>query len=151
MPIKQVIRAAGSLSGSLALTEHRRAVFNAIKEARTPFTVRQLFHHLQKTHPAISRATIYRALNKFCSMKLVQQIPLSDRESICFCTDAPILAVIECPYCGDIRILDAEVIDSVSRQVTARHAMTPSEGMVYLRAACSSGRKQCSKKADPWD
>ena len=45
-------------------TIQRQIVFNAVKELNIHATAEQVFEHIAKTHPSISKATVYRNLNR---------------------------------------------------------------------------------------
>jgi Fur family transcriptional regulator, ferric uptake regulator len=72
---------ASTLVGALGragyrLTEPRRAVAGLVEEREGHFTAADLVDDARRRYPGIGRATVFRALDLFASLKLVERVDL---------------------------------------------------------------------------
>jgi Fe2+ or Zn2+ uptake regulation protein len=132
----------------LKLTAHREAVLDEVNKAANPFTVDQLFDHLQKVKPEISRPTIYRCLGLMLSSGVLQSLALPNRRMVCFRPQGGAVGLIECAECGIFRLSDVRAMAPVFERMAGDHAMALADATVHVRGRCRA--PGCQAGRDPW-
>jgi len=90
----------------LRLTAPRRAVADLIARRDGHFTAAELVNDARRTHPGIGRATIFRALDVFTSLDLVERVDLPGGEHAYVTCEAAHHHHAICTGCG--RSLDVD-------------------------------------------
>jgi len=88
------------------LTEPRRAVADLVAARDGHFTAAELVADARRTDPGIGRATIFRALDLFTSLSLVERVDLPDGDHAYVACDAVHHHHAICTGCG--RSLDVD-------------------------------------------
>jgi Fur family ferric uptake transcriptional regulator len=86
------------------LTTPRRAVADLVAGREGHFTAAELVEETRQQHPGIGRATIFRALDLFASLNLVERVDLPDGDHAYVTCDAVHHHHAICTRCG--RALD---------------------------------------------
>jgi Fur family ferric uptake transcriptional regulator len=84
----------------LRLTEPRRAVAELIAGREGHFTAAELVTDARRTHPGIGRATIFRTLDLFASLSLVERVDLPGGEHAYVACEAAHHHHAICTGCG---------------------------------------------------
>lgn len=100
------------------LTEPRRAVARLIAEQRGHFTAGELVERAARSAVPVGRATVFRALELFADLNLVERLDLPDGGHAYVACDAAHHHHVVCSSCG--RSVDVE--DSGIGEVVARIA-----------------------------
>lgn len=90
----------------LRLTEPRRVVAELVAGREGHFTAAELVTDARRTHPGIGRATIFRALDLFASLDLVERVDLPGGDHAYVACEAVHHHHAICTGCG--RSLDVE-------------------------------------------
>lgn len=63
------------------LTPQKTAIFEFLASTKNHPTAEEIFSEIQKQFPTLSVATVYKNLQKFVSLRIVQEIKSKDRKS----------------------------------------------------------------------
>jgi len=124
------------------LTPQRLLILAAVREAGGHVTPEQVYATVHQTQPAVSRATIYRALDFLCEMRLVVALRWGGQTYYEIAGETPHHHLI-CRTCGRVEPLSNVLLDDFVAAVAARHRFQIDMDHVALFGLC----RQCRAAA----
>jgi Fe2+ or Zn2+ uptake regulation protein len=125
------------------LTEPRRAVAEMIAGRDGHFTAAELVDEARTLHPGLGRATVFRAIDLFASLNLVERVDLPAGDHAYVACDRAHHHHAICTRCGRSLDVDdtglAEVLADIGRRSGFRVAAHRLE-LFGLCAACQAGQ-----------
>jgi Fur family transcriptional regulator, ferric uptake regulator len=129
----------------LRLTAPRRAVAELIAGRDGHFTAAELVADARRTHPGIGRATIFRALDQFASLDLVERVDLPGGEHAYVACEAVHHHHAICTGCGRSLDVDDQGLADVLAAIGGRSGfrVTAHRLEIFgLCAACQAGGRR---------
>ncbi len=122
------------------VTEPRRVVAGLVAERGGHFTAAELVADARRRHPGVGRATIFRAIDLFASLKLVERVDLPDGGHAYVTCDPMHHHHAICTSCG--RSLDIEEVglEPVLREIDHRLGFRITSHRIELFGLCSACR-----------
>jgi len=122
-------------------TIQRQIILDTLKNFDTHPTVDELYLEIQKTHPAISKTTIYRNLRQLAKGGQIGQVALpNDVERYDKRTEPHYH--FQCKVCSSLFDVDIEVVHGIHEQVEEKHGFQVDEHNIIFKGVCL----QCKKK-----
>ncbi|MDR5683772.1 MAG: Fur family transcriptional regulator [Armatimonadota bacterium] len=116
------------------VTPQRLAVYGALRRARDHPSAEDVYRSVRRTHPTMSRATVYRALDLFASLGLVEVFRGAD--GVARYDPHPSSHVnLECAVCGRIEDVSDPGLQTLAQR-TAQRVGFALAGLVVLRGRC---------------
>jgi Fur family transcriptional regulator, ferric uptake regulator len=107
-------------AGGLRLTEPRRALASLVAERDGPFTAADLLADARARHLAIGRATVFRALDAFNALRVVERIDLPNGEHAYVGCEPAHHHHVVCERCGRTTEIDDAGIRDIVRSIERR-------------------------------
>lgn len=120
------------------LTPQRLLILETVRRAGTHVTPEQVYATVHQAQPAISRATIYRALDFLCEMRLVVALHWGGQTYYEIAGETPHHHLI-CRTCGQVETLSNSLLDNFVGAVKSRHGFDIDMDHVALFGLC----RQC--------
>lgn len=125
--------------GGYRLTPQRWTVWTALQQLGGHPSAEGLYRQVRRTHPMVSRATVYRTLEVLVRVGLVTPLPTPD--GIIRFDPGPPHVNMECVWCGRIEDApDPQVLASVER-LALRRGFQADRGVV-VQGTCARCRAQ---------
>jgi len=119
------------------LTEPRRVLAGAIAAQQGHFTAADLVDDARRRHPGIGRATIFRALDVFTSLNLVERVDLPDGgHAYVACEPAHHHHAI-CTTCGRSLDVDDQGLAGVLAEIGQRSGFTVTAHRLEIFGVCA--------------
>jgi Fe2+ or Zn2+ uptake regulation protein len=93
------------------VTTQRKAILEALVKCDQFFSAQQVFDKVKQVHPDVSFDTIYRNLNLFSALGILQQIHLPGGEGSVFEAAEEPHPHLVCLGCGKIQCVDKALVD----------------------------------------
>jgi Fe2+ or Zn2+ uptake regulation protein len=123
----------------LRVTAPRRAIASSIAELGSHFTAEQLGEHVQRSHPDVHLATIYRTLDTLTRIGAVSHVHLGHGPSV-FHLPGEGHQHLVCDACGDVVEVPEELFADLARRVSADHDFELHPGHFALGGRCGRCR-----------
>jgi Fe2+ or Zn2+ uptake regulation protein len=137
-PLMEALAEAGIRS-----TEPRRAVAELIAERAGHFTARDLVDDAADRRPPIGRATVFRALELFADLGLVERLDLPTGEhAYVACEPAQHHHHVVCSRCGRSTEVDDCGMSEVAREVARRTGYRIERHRLELFGVCPACRHE---------
>ena len=121
-------------------TVQRQIIFDTLNKFISHPTVDELYSEIKKSHPSISKTTIYRNLRQLAQGGQIGRVESSgDVERYDKRTDQHYH--FQCKTCGDLLDVDIDYIDGINGMVQAKNGFQVDEHEIVFRGACP----QCEK------
>jgi len=121
-------------------TVQRQIILDTLKKFATHPTVEEIYEEIQKSHPAISKTTIYRNLRQLVQGGQVGKVVLpDDAERFDKRTDRHYH--FQCKSCGELVDVDINYPDGINEKVQAKYGVQVDEHDIIFKGICS----QCKK------
>ncbi len=125
------------------VTEPRRAVLEVlVATADEHLSVEELAELVHERRPDVHRSTVYRTLEAFEEVDLVQHVHLGHSPSTYHLADQPHHHAV-CESCGSVIHLPADTFEPVARRLSADHGFEPNPYHFAIPGRC----REC--RADP--
>lgn len=129
-------------------TRQRAVILDFLKENSAHVSARDILEHLNAMGIKVGVATIYRTLDKLCSIGLVKKFVIDERSGACYqyvrgaeCEEH---FHLKCVSCGKLIHMDCGFLAEMEKHILDEHGFTVSSGktVIYGRCAeCESGEK----------
>jgi Fur family ferric uptake transcriptional regulator len=120
------------------ITEPRRAVAGIVAEREGHFTAADLVHDAQRVHPGIGRATIFRALDLFASLGLVERVDLPGGDHAYVACDTEHHHHAICTSCGRSLDVDDGGLAAVLATIAGRSGFRVTAHRLEIFGLCSA-------------
>jgi Fe2+ or Zn2+ uptake regulation protein len=120
-------------TGATYLTIQKRIVMDAVKGMPTLFTARDLCDALAANRPRVSRATVYRVIAILRNEGSIREVWFPSGKRICINSDEPLVCIVECADCGDLRYESTERFSTLLANVGEQHVL---HATVHQRVSC---------------
>lgn len=142
-PVKLETRTSTPIADALArakvrVTEPRRAVGALVASRDGHFTAADLVADARLRHPGLGRATIFRALELFTSLGLVERVDLPDGGHAWVACDADHHHHLICTRCGRSDEVGDLGLDLVLAQAAARSGFRVTTHRLEVFGVCAS-------------
>lgn len=122
------------------LTPQRSAIVEALSAFPGVFSVADLQKSLERTHPDLGRATLFRAIDLFVTLGVLEKVHLEKAE------DGYIVGVtghhhhLICRFCGDVRHIDFCPIQKEIDDLVAREGFSDAVHRIEIEGICARCR-----------
>lgn len=117
------------------VTPQRIAVYDVLKNTKAHPTVEVIYNKLQPMYPTMSLATVYKSLEMFKDLDLVQELNVGEDK---FRYDANVKPHphITCVACGRVDDVDNEMFFNLSEQVSSKTGYQITGQKLYFYGHC---------------
>ena len=116
-------------------TVQRQIIFDTLNKFITHPTVDELYAEIQKSHPSISKTTIYRNLRELAQGGQVGRVTLPDDvERYDKRTDYHYH--FQCKSCGELLDVDIDYLAGINEKVQAKHGFQVDEHDIVFMGVC---------------
>lgn len=121
------------------VTPQRIAVYEVLKNTKAHPTVEAIYNKLQPMYPTMSLATVYKSLEMFKDLDLVQELNVGEDK---FRYDANVKPHphITCVACGRVDDVDNEMFFNLSEQVSSKTGYQITGQKLYFYGHCPECR-----------
>lgn len=133
--IPEMLRSKG-----LKVTPQRIAILNMLMSTKEHPTAEAIFKALEPTNPTMSLATVYKTLDSFTEIGLIQELSI-DNESVHYDYTTEFHPHIICRKCGHVFDLDIDVsneIDSILDKVSSETEYAVDKEQLFFYGVCES-------------
>lgn len=135
----------------LRFTEAQRQMIHFIFSRHNHFDAEQLCSELDRANLNISRATVYRTLNKLVSAGLLRRVQLGNRVAYEHDYGYPQHEHLVCDHCGKVIEFEAPQLEALYEAVCHQHGFQPSRHSLVVRGTCSDCvRARSAKRRLDW-
>jgi Fur family ferric uptake transcriptional regulator len=120
------------------VTEPRRAVARLVAEQRGHFTANDLVDEAARRHLAVGRATVFRSLDLFADLNLVERLDLPDGVHAYVACEPKHHHHVVCRSCGRSTDVEDSGITEVVARIADRTGFTVTEHRLELFGLCPS-------------
>ena len=120
------------------LTEPRRAVAEMIAGRDGHFTAAELVDEARDRHPGLGRATVFRALDLFASLRLVERVDLPDGDHAYVACERAHHHHAICTRCGRSLDVDDSGLADVLAEIGRRSGFRVAAHRLELFGLCAS-------------
>ncbi len=100
-------------SQGLKVTPQRIAILNMLMNTKSHPTAEEIFKALEPTNPTMSLATVYKTLDSFTNVGIIQQLSI-DGESLHYDYETKFHPHVICKKCGAVHDLDIDFTDELN-------------------------------------
>jgi Fur family ferric uptake transcriptional regulator len=129
------------------LTEPRRTVASAIEARAGHFTAAALLADARSRQPGIGRATVFRALDLFMDLGIVERIDLPTGEHAYVSCQPEHHHHVVCSRCGRTTEIDDRGVRAVSKKIARRTGYRIESHRLELYGTCPTCRRERSSAA----
>jgi Fur family transcriptional regulator, peroxide stress response regulator len=123
------------------VTPQRIAVYDVLKNTKEHPTVEVIYNKLQPMYPTMSLATVYKSLEMFKDLDLVQELNVGEDK---FRYDANVNPHphITCVACGRVDDVDNEMFFNLSEQVSIKTGYQITGQKLYFYGHCPACKQK---------
>lgn len=123
------------------VTPQRIAVYDVLRQTKEHPTVEAIYNKLQPAYPTMSLATVYKSLEMFKEINLVQELNVGEDK---FRYDANVNPHphITCQACGKVDDVDDDMFFNLSEQVESKTGYRITGQKLYFYGYCP----ECKQK-----
>lgn len=129
-------------SGGRRLTRQRVIVAEALASARRALSAQELYERIRPTHPALGRATVYRALEAQVQDGMASRFERDGHVSAYVACDATHHHHLVCSRCQRVEDLDETVVAPLLASVGRRHDFQVDHAALDFYGLCRACRKK---------
>ncbi len=137
-------------AGGYKLTPQRRYIFNALSQSDGKhFTAEDIHHIIEKGHPEIGLATVYRSLKIFMKLELIDALYLDDgtvRYELHDVADKHRHHHLICQSCDRITCVEDDMLEDVEKIIKKKYGFTVTNHAVKFYGRCKDCEKDNNKK-----
>ena len=130
----------------LRFTEAQRQMIHFIFSRHNHFDAEQLCAELDRANLNISRATVYRTLNKLVNAGLLRRVQLGNRVAYEHDYGYPQHEHLVCDQCGQVIEFEAPQLEAVYEGVCRQYGFQPSRHNLVVRGTCGDCLRAHSAK-----
>lgn len=124
------------------LTAQRRLLWELLEEARGHLDAKELYRRASARDESISPATVYRSLNLFKQLGLVDERRLGKVRCYYEIKQSPEHQHLVCQGCGKVIEFESPLIRKLVQIVRAEHGFNVTKAELYLKGYCSECEQQ---------
>jgi Fur family ferric uptake transcriptional regulator len=124
------------------LTAQRRLLLELLRKAKGHIDAKELYHRASARDESISPATVYRSLNLFKQLGLVDERRLGKVRCYYEIKQSPEHQHLVCQGCGKVIEFESPLIRKLVEIVRAEHGFNVTKAELYLEGYCS----ECEQK-----
>jgi Fur family peroxide stress response transcriptional regulator len=124
------------------VTPQRIAVYDVLKNTKEHPTVEAIYNKLQPAYPTMSLATVYKSLEMFKDLNLVQELNVGE-DKFRYDANIKLHPHITCVSCGRVDDVDDEMFFNLSEQVAVKTGYEITGQKLYFYGHCP----KCKQKA----
>lgn len=135
--IPEMLRSKG-----LKVTPQRIAILNMLMSTKEHPTAEAIFKALEPTNPTMSLATVYKTLDSFTELGLVQELSI-DGESLHYDYTTEFHPHIICRKCGSVIDVDIDVtneLNEIVNKITASTSHNIDKEQLFFYGICEKCR-----------
>lgn len=122
-------------SSGLRLTKPRRTLFAVLEASPTPLSIHDILH----AEPTLDRTGIYRSLETFVSLGIVEVVPMGWKQRYELAGPfKPHHHHLQCTVCGELIQLDTPALEDHIQALAAAHHYTLRSHHIELRGVCQN-------------
>lgn len=127
------------------VTPQRLAVYNALAHTTAHPSAENLYRELLPYYPTMSLATVYKSLNIFCEVGIVQELNVGEDS---FRYDANVMphSHIRCQHCGRVDDLAPLPTENFNQQIAAETGYQLTGQQYYFYGVCPECQAAVSAK-----
>lgn len=127
----------------LKVTPQRIAIYTLLMDTKSHPTAETIYRALEPTNPTMSLATVYKTLDSFEQIHLVQELNVGEG---CSRYDAEVKSHphFVCQCCKEVHDLDVSGLDNLKETVLAQTDYSVTHEQLFFYGICPV----CSKKAE---
>jgi len=119
------------------LTTQRRLILEVLQEAQGPIDARELYRRASASDQSISWATVYRSLNLFKQLDLIDEIRLT-KAHCSYEIKQPLEHMhLVCQCCGKIIEFENSLVRKLVEVVRREHSFNVTKVDLYLEGYCA--------------
>lgn len=123
------------------VTPQRIAVYDILMNTKEHPTVEAIYNKLQPTYPTMSLATVYKSLEMFKDLNLVQELNVGEDKFRYDANTKPHPHVI-CVSCGRVEDVDDELLFPLSEQVSLKTGYEITGQKLYFYGHCPTCKQK---------
>ncbi len=124
------------------LTRQRVIVAEALASAKRALSAQELYERIQKTHPTLGRATVYRALEAQVQDGMASRFERDGHISAYIACDAEHHHHLVCTNCQRVEDLNETVVAPLLASVGRRHEFQVDHAALDFYGLCRSCRRK---------
>jgi Fe2+ or Zn2+ uptake regulation protein len=128
-------------------TPQRQLILDAICEGGGHTTLAEIYERVQAKAPAISRATVYRALDFFCQLGLVVAADIGGEHTVYEIAGTTRHHHLACRQCGQVEQVDPELVETLFTQIESEQGFKVDMDHIVLLGTCKRCLTAPKKKA----
>ena len=123
-------------------TVQRQIILDALKRLNTHPGIDEIYSEIHKTHPSISKTTVYRNLRQLTKNGIIRQVSLPDGLER---YDGNVIPHhhFRCKSCGVVFDVDLEYIDSIDDMVRQNYGFQVDEHDIVFQGICPKCVRNC--------
>lgn len=129
--LKHVIRDLG-----LKVTKQRLVILKAIQEGRSHVTAQEVYETINKEHPEIGFATVYRFLRALSEHGFITEIRMGGLPARYEWADKDHHDHLTCVRCGLIREFENKTIEELQEQISKKFGFMLTDHVLELYGIC---------------
>lgn len=133
----RIIRNQESISKAHPLTKQRKLVLKLLKESSGHMDARELYRQANKKDSSVSLATVYRCLNLFKELRIIEETRLSNARCYYEIRQAGKHQHFICRGCGKVTDFRYPLFDKLVKSVQREHGFKVIKADLYLEGYCA--------------
>lgn len=131
----------------LRRTIQRTLVFETVNKLKNHAPAEAIYEELSRTHPAISRATVYRNLNTLAAEGKIRKLAVPDGAD-CYDHVPSQHYHVRCEKCGRMFDVDMDLLVDLDKRIRDPHGFVFTGHDVIFRGICPACRETKNKGED---
>jgi Fur family ferric uptake transcriptional regulator len=124
------------------LTNQRRLLLELLRDAEGHIDAKELYHRASARDASISSATVYRSLNLFKELELVDEIRLGKVRCYYEIKQSPGHQHLVCQGCGKVIEFQNPYFQKLVKAVRREHGFKVTKAELYLEGYCPECEEQ---------
>jgi Fe2+ or Zn2+ uptake regulation protein len=128
------------------VTAQRKLLLSLIKKAGGHISAKELYRRASRKNESISLATVYRTLQLFKELDLVEERRLGQACCHYEVKDSPDHQHLVCRSCGNVIDFESPLLSKLAEELKHEHGFNLTKIELYIEGYC----QQCTKEAAVW-
>lgn len=129
--LKQIIRDLG-----LKVTKQRLIILKVLQDGRSHVTAQEVFENINKDHPEIGFATVYRFLRALSENNFITEVRMGGLPARYEWADKDHHDHLTCVKCGSIREFENETIEELQQKISKSFGFILTDHVLELYGIC---------------
>lgn len=122
-------------------TRQRAIILDFLRENSAHVSARDIIEHLAQQGLKVSVATVYRTLDKLCSLGLVRKFVIDERSGACYQYVSGMECEehfhLKCIKCGKLIHMDCNFLAEMEEHILRDHGFVVSSGKTVIYGTCA--------------